>query len=75
MNAATVLNFHFILFNPDVIVAVVNVDAAVLSAKPHCRLVNVLLAAVDARHVAHQGRACRVRAWNVIRVRVVGARA
>lgn len=77
MYAAAVLDLHLVLLDADVVVAVVHVDASVLCAQPHRGLINVLLHSgiVNARHITAQRHAARIRAWNVVRVRVVGARA
>lgn len=77
MHAAAVLDFHFVLLNPDIVVAIVYVDAAVLGSQPHRGLIRVLLrrSIVNTRHVTAQCHATRICAWNVVRVRVVGARA
>lgn len=77
MHAAVVLYFHFVLFYPDVIVAIVNVYAPILGPQPHGWLINVLFRrnVIDTRNVAAQSQATRICTWNVVRVRVVGARA
>lgn len=77
VHAAAVLDLHLVLLDPDVVVAVVHVDAAVLGSQPHRGLIRVLLrgSIVNTRHVAAQCHAARICAWNVVRVRIVGARA
>lgn len=77
MHAAAVLYLHLVLLDPNVVVAIIHVDAAVLGTQPHRGLIRILLrdSIVDTRYVAAQRHAARVRAWNVVRVRVVGARA
>lgn len=77
MHAAAVLYLHLILLDPNVVVAIVHVNTAVLGSQPHRGLIRVLLSGsiVDTRYVATQRHAARVRAWNVVRVRIVGARA
>lgn len=66
-----------VLLDPDVVAAVEDVDAAVLGTEPHGRLVRVLVdgTAFEARGVTADRSTRRVRAWNVVRVRVVGTRA
>lgn len=78
VNAAAVLDLHLVLLNANVVVAVVHVDASILGSQPHGRLIDVFLrvGVVEARYVATDGsHGARVRAWNVVRVRVVGTRA
>lgn len=77
MNAAAVLQLDLVLLGPYVVAAVVHMHAAVLRTKPHGGLIEVLVdgAALEARRVPAERGTCRIRAWNVIRVRVVGARA
>lgn len=77
VHATAVLDLHFVLLDPDVVVTVVHVDATVLGSQPHRGLIHVLLRSsiVNTRHVAAQCHAARICAWNVVRVRIVGARA
>lgn len=77
VHAAAVQDLHLVLLDPDIVVAVVYVDVAVLCSQPHRRLIRVLLRSsiVNTRHVTAQCHAARICAWTVIRVRIVGARA
>ena len=77
MNTAVVLYFHFVLLYPDVVVAIVHVNASIFSPQPHGWLVDILFRCyvINTRNVAAQSQATRICTWNVVRVRVVGARA
>lgn len=54
MDAATVLYFHFILLDSNIVVAVVHMNTAVLGSQPHRGLIRILLRSsiVDVRYVA-----------------------
>lgn len=75
MHTAAVLDFHLVLLNPNIVVAIVHVDATVFSPQPHRGLIRILLRSsiVDIRYITAQCHAARVCAWNVVRVRIVGA--
>ena len=70
MNTAAVLQLDLVLLYAYIVATVVNVNTAVLGPEPHCRLVEVLVAAaaLEARRVAADRGARRVRAWNVVRI-------
>lgn len=77
MHTAIVLYFHFVLFYPDVVVTIVYMYASIFGSQPHRWLVNVFFRCniINTRNVAAQSQATRICTWNVVRVRVVGARA
>jgi len=76
MHAAAVLDLHFVLLDPNVVVAVIHVNAAILGSQPHRGLIRIFFRSsiVNTRYVAAQCHAACVCAWNLVRVRIVGAR-
>lgn len=77
MHAAAVLYLHFVLLDSNVIVAVIHVNTAIFGSQPHRGLIRILFRSsiIDTRYVTTQRYAACVCAWNVVRVRIVGARA